>query len=187
MGKSECAFYSDTCTNGHMISVHRWNRLYAQFHSEIFSAKLKEFIGRQTDHRWWDLGSPGGFMGQIWRPCFSSTEDGISTGRPLKSWGNEIDRFELSHGCEIWQVPWKQCCRGAHHIAERLDKSKHKSCSFETSRSSIFALSTGRPLDNVWQNTVWPGKCSFISCLKPFYCSEKALIDFKTVVFFRKS
>ena len=39
-----------------------------QFDSKIFSAKPKEFIGRQTDHRWWDLGLPGGFMGRIWRP-----------------------------------------------------------------------------------------------------------------------
>ena len=39
-----------------------------QFHLEIFSAKPEEPIGRQTDHRWWDLGSPSGFMGRIWRP-----------------------------------------------------------------------------------------------------------------------
>ena len=27
-----------------------------------------QFIGRQTDHPWWDLGSPVGFVGRIWRP-----------------------------------------------------------------------------------------------------------------------
>ena len=30
--------------------------------------KPKEFVGRQTDHRLWDHGSPGGFMCRIWRP-----------------------------------------------------------------------------------------------------------------------
>ena len=60
--QSESAFYLGESTNGHMISVNGY------VHSEIFSAKPKEFIGRQTDHRWWDLGSTGGFMGRIWRP-----------------------------------------------------------------------------------------------------------------------
>ena len=41
---------------------------YIQFHSKIFSAKFKEFIGRQTDHRLWNLGAPSGFMGHTWRP-----------------------------------------------------------------------------------------------------------------------
>ena len=50
--------------NWHMISVES----YVQFHSEIFPAKPQEFIGRQTDRRWWELESPGGFMGRIWRP-----------------------------------------------------------------------------------------------------------------------
>ena len=63
-----------------MISVES----YVQFHSEIFSAKPKEFMGRQMDHPWWDLGSPGGFMGRMrivqlanGRPYISST--GYST------------------------------------------------------------------------------------------------------------
>ena len=51
---------------------YKWNHdiseCYVQFHPEIFSAIPKEFIGRQTDHWWWDLGSPGGFMGRIWPP-----------------------------------------------------------------------------------------------------------------------
>ena len=64
MSQPTSAFYSGISTSGHMISVESYN----QFHSEIFSAKPKEFIGRQTDHRWWDLGSPGGSMGRIWRP-----------------------------------------------------------------------------------------------------------------------
>ena len=64
MSQSTSAFYLGIITNRHMISVES----YVQFHSEIFSAKHNEFIGCQTDHRWWDLGSPGGFMGHIWRP-----------------------------------------------------------------------------------------------------------------------
>ena len=64
MSQSMSVFYLGISTNGHMISVES----YVQFHSEIFSAKPKEFIGRQTDHRWWDLVSPIGFMGHIWRP-----------------------------------------------------------------------------------------------------------------------
>ena len=57
-------FYLTISTNGHMISVES----YVQIHSEIFPAKPQEFIGRQMDHWWWDLGSPGGFMGRIWQP-----------------------------------------------------------------------------------------------------------------------
>ena len=64
MSQSTSAFYLGISTNGHMVSVES----YVQFHSEIFSAKPKELIGRQTNHRWWDLCSPGGFMGRIWWP-----------------------------------------------------------------------------------------------------------------------
>ena len=64
MSESTSTFYLGVSTNEHMITVGS----YVQFHSEKFSAKPKEFIGCQTDHRWWDLGSPGGFMGRIWRP-----------------------------------------------------------------------------------------------------------------------
>ena len=41
---------------------------YLLFHSKIFCAKPEEFVGRQMDYRGWDLGSPGGYMGRIWRP-----------------------------------------------------------------------------------------------------------------------
>ena len=50
------------------------HKLSVCFHSEIFCAKPKEFIGHQTDHPWEDLGSPSGFMGRIWQPYFSSTD-----------------------------------------------------------------------------------------------------------------
>ena len=39
-----------------------------RFHSEMFSAKSKGFIGRQMDHPCKNLVWPGGFMGRIWRP-----------------------------------------------------------------------------------------------------------------------
>ena len=66
--------------------THDISESYVQFHSKILTAKPKESIGRQTYHRWWDIGSPGGFMGRIWRPYFSSTEG--HTGRShFCSWG----------------------------------------------------------------------------------------------------
>ena len=65
--QSESEFYLGTSTNGHMICSASVES-YVQFDTEIFSAKPKEFIGRQTDHRWWDLGSPGVFTGRIWWP-----------------------------------------------------------------------------------------------------------------------
>ena len=40
----------------------------SSFILRYFLQKPKEFIGRQTDHRWWDLGLPSGFMGRIWQP-----------------------------------------------------------------------------------------------------------------------
>ena len=52
--------------NGHLISLHLWNRLSTFI--PTFSAIPKESIGRQTDHVWYDLGSPGGFMSRIWWP-----------------------------------------------------------------------------------------------------------------------
>ena len=71
--------------------THDISESYVQFHSEIFSAKPKEFIGRQTDNRWWDLGSPDGFIGHIWWPG-----DHISAAL-LQSWKT----LKTSHQMDI--------------------------------------------------------------------------------------
>ena len=58
------------------------------------------------------------------------------------SWSLADAIFQLSYRSEIWQASPQPCCRRAHQMSERLEKSKPLSCGFESSRDSLVSRPT---------------------------------------------
>ena len=98
--------------------THDISECYVQFHSEIFSAKPKEFIGCQTDHRWWDLGSPDGFMGRIWWPG-DHILAALVTAK-LASWWHSVFNTKILNLSEH--------CMGSHKNLKSLQIISHIPC-----------------------------------------------------------
>ena len=111
MGQSECAFYLDTSTNGHMISVHRWNHV-PSFIPKYFLQNLKNSLVAKR------------------------TIDGGTLGRPVDSWvgfGDRVTMFQqhcqdnLTGMCSHLSFrffPWNICCASVCSGCRILDHAK---------------------------------------------------------------